>query len=252
MYNPEISIVIATFNSGKTLQTTLESICKQSYQLWECIVVDGKSSDNTLQIVEEIEKKDSRFRHISEPDKGVYDAFNKGWKMAKGEWVYYLGSSDEVLPNGLSDLLNKEHKEASIVSGHVYGHKIDGTTKPAYSNGFRGGHQGKITRKSVIEKFGGFDENFRILADEDLIRKIEYSGAVIDNVDTFVAIFEVDGLSQRFSSLISKHKELYKIFRKYPSKIKFPFLNVSFFFLKSLISIIYRNVRRCVMLMSVK
>ena len=85
MNNPEISIIIATFNSGETLKKTLESVSLQSYQKWECIVIDGNSTDNTISILEEFENNDSRYSHISEPDNGIYEAFNKGWKLAKGE-----------------------------------------------------------------------------------------------------------------------------------------------------------------------
>lgn len=246
--SPIVSIIIATYNSGKTLKETLKSVQSQVFQDWECIIVDGDSNDNTISIIEEIEHNDSRFRHISEPDRGVYDAFNKGWKNARGEWIYYLGSSDKVLKNGLYDLIKIDHPDAAIVSGHVYGHKIDGTLKPGYSKGFRGGHQGKITRKSVIEKFGGFDERYKIVADEDLIRKIENSGLKIDNVNVFVAIFEVDGLSQSLSNAFVKYKELYNIFKKYPISIKYPLLKVIGFSLKSVGSIIYRKMRRFVMI----
>lgn len=243
-YSPQISIIIATYNSANTLTDTLQSIVSQSLQDWECIVVDGASTDDTINIVEEFEKTDQRIKHVSEPDNGVYDAFNKGWKLSKGEWIYYLGSSDKVLKNGLSDLLKTNHHDAAIVSGHVYGHKIDGTLKPGYSKGFRGGHQGKITRKSIIEEFGGFDESYKILADEDLIRKIENSGYKIDNENVFVAIFEIDGLSQSLSNITLKYKELYRIFKKYPLSIKYPLIKVLGLSIKSVGSIAYRNLRR--------
>ena len=89
-----VSIIIATYNSEKTLRRALDSVLNQTYQDWECIVVDGASKDNTIEIVKEYVSKDTRFRYVSEPDHGIYDAFNKGWKMAKGEWVMYLGSDD--------------------------------------------------------------------------------------------------------------------------------------------------------------
>ena len=78
-----VSIIVATYNSDKTLRQALDSVLNQSYQDWECIVVDGASKDSTIDIVKEYVSKDSRFRYISEPDNGIYDAFNKGWKMAK-------------------------------------------------------------------------------------------------------------------------------------------------------------------------
>lgn len=110
-----VSIIIATYNSEKTLRRALDSVLNQSYQDWECIVVDGASKDNTIGIVKEYVKKDSRFRYISEPDHGIYDAFNKGWKMAKGEWVMYLGSDDRLTTNGFSEVFKDSNFRNTII-----------------------------------------------------------------------------------------------------------------------------------------
>jgi glycosyltransferase involved in cell wall biosynthesis len=241
---PVVSIIIATYNSGKTLKETLKSVQSQVFQDWECIVVDGDSKDNTISIIVEFVKDDSRFRYISEPDKGIYDAFNKGWKLSKGEWVYYLGSSDILLPDGLEKLMEEEHPDAAIVSGHIYAQMIDGTTKLAYSRGWRGSHQAKITRRTVIEKYGGFDDSFRIVADEDLICKIRYSGLKLDNVDVFVAKFSVDGMSSKFKSVYYKGKELYRVYKKYPNSIKHPLLRALGITVKAYRSIIYRKTKK--------
>ena len=93
----KLSIIVASYNSGKTIQKALESILMQTFQEWECIIVDGVSMDNTLEIIKQYVLKDNRFRYVSEPDNGIYDAFNKGWMMAKGEWIHYLGSDDYLL-----------------------------------------------------------------------------------------------------------------------------------------------------------
>ena len=114
-----VSIIIATYNSGKTLRRALDSVLNQSYQDWECIVVDGASKDNTIEIVKEYVSKDSRFRYMSEPDHGIYDAFNKGWKMAKGEWVMYLGSDDEYTKEGIKALMDNSDG-ADVVYGDTY------------------------------------------------------------------------------------------------------------------------------------
>ena len=113
-----VSIIIATYNSEKTLRRALDSVLNQSYQDWECIVVDGASKDNTIEIVKEYVSKDSRFRYMSEPDHGIYDAFNKGWKMAKGEWVMYLGSDDEYTMDGIKVLMENSDG-ADVVYGNV-------------------------------------------------------------------------------------------------------------------------------------
>ena len=109
-----ISIIIATFNSSRTLAKALESVLEQNFNDWECIIVDGKSTDNTLDIIKEFELKDSRFSHVSEKDNGIYDAFNKGWKMAKGEWIYYLGSDDYLTGDGLKKLASVESPEVGL------------------------------------------------------------------------------------------------------------------------------------------
>lgn len=240
----KISIIVATYNSDKTLKETLQSIHSQLFQDWECIVVDGKSKDRTIEIVEEFEKIDLRFRHISEPDNGIYDAFNKGWRLAKGEWIYYLGSSDLLLPEGLEKLMSTNHRDAAIISGHVYAKMIDGVLKPGYSVDFTGSHQAKLTRRSVIEEFRGFDERFKLIADEDLIWKIKDAGYKLDIVDVFVAVFMMGGASSRFSSLFTFAKEYYCILKKYPHRVNHPLINVLKISMHDLGSIIYRRSRK--------
>ena len=96
-----ISIVIATYNAENYIKKALSSVLAQKYLNWECLIIDGASKDKTISIIEEFEKRDSRIRHISEKDKGIHDAFNKGWKNAVGEWVYYLGSDDALTYEGI-------------------------------------------------------------------------------------------------------------------------------------------------------
>ncbi|MEO3536365.1 glycosyltransferase, partial [Phocaeicola vulgatus] len=105
MRNPKVSIIIAAYNAGPTIEKALCSVEKQSFQDWECLIIDGMSQDDTIQKVKYFADKDNRFRVFSEPDKGVFDAFNKGWQKAQGEWIYYLGSDDELLPDGIKSLM---------------------------------------------------------------------------------------------------------------------------------------------------
>lgn len=206
-----LSIIIATYNSSKTLRSALQSVHDQTFQDWECIIVDGASKDNTLDIVKEFAQKDSRFRFVSEPDNGVYDAFNKGWRLAKGDWVHYLGSDDKVTKDGMSELLKGSLDEADVVSGHCFIEKIDGSLKPNYSHGFLGCHQGKLTRRTILEKYNGFNMKYPILADKDLMLRMERNGVKIVNIDTFVAYFSMTGISQDFLSLSSRTVEYYRV-----------------------------------------
>lgn len=207
MNKPVVSIIIATYNSEATLESALNSVLQQDFQNWECIVVDGASKDGTVKIIDSFEKRDSRFRHISEPDRGIYDAFNKGWKLAQGEWVHYLGSDDKLTKESFCEMLAYDNTPYAVISGSAYIEKIDGSIKIQKSRGWIGCHQAKLTRKSVIEKLNGFDEKYRILADADLYFRIQNTGAQIKNYDGVVAYFASDGFSQSFKFFWKKYKE---------------------------------------------
>lgn len=91
----KISIITATYNSGATLRDTMESVLRQTYTQIEHIIVDGASTDNTMDIVRELEPLyQGRLRYVSEPDRGIYDAMNKGIAMASGDIIGILNSDD--------------------------------------------------------------------------------------------------------------------------------------------------------------
>ena len=124
-YYPLVSVIIATYNAGKYLRRALDSVYSQSYTNVECIVVDGCSKDNTLDIVREYVCKN--IVYISEQDLGIYDALNKGVLIAKGEWIYVLGADDELLPDGLrSFFLGENDFEYDIIYGNTIDRYFDG------------------------------------------------------------------------------------------------------------------------------
>jgi len=90
--NKTLSIICTTFNSDKTLQRTIDSIKNQTFQDFEFIIVDGKSTDNTLDIIKN--NQDIITKYISETDKSIFDGMNKGLKLAQGDWVFFIGSDD--------------------------------------------------------------------------------------------------------------------------------------------------------------
>lgn len=92
--NGKISIIIVTFNAAATLQNCFDSIYKQAYRDWEIIVIDGKSTDATVDIIQQNSAHIAYWK--SEPDTGIYDAMNKATKQITGKWVYFLGSDDEL------------------------------------------------------------------------------------------------------------------------------------------------------------
>lgn len=112
--NPRISIITVTYNAGKFLSDCIESVTRQAYTGIEHIIIDGGSTDHTLDIIKE------NSRHIafwkSEPDNGIYDAMNKAIPYAKGDWLYFLGADDTLLP-GFSEMAKSLNDPDTIYYG---------------------------------------------------------------------------------------------------------------------------------------
>ena len=185
----KISIITATYNRGKTVGDTLKSVLAQTYHDYELLVVDGASKDNTLEVVKKMEPLfEGRMRYISEPDKGIYDAMNKGIRMATGDVIGILNSDDFYTSDDALACIawTLENEKVDAVYGDI--HYVDDedlkkcvryySSKPfrrwMMRLGFMPAHPSFYCRKEVYEKFGAFDaENYRVAADfENLLRLI--------------------------------------------------------------------------------
>ncbi|OQP45456.1 hypothetical protein A4H97_32450 [Niastella yeongjuensis] len=96
MQSPLITIIIPSFNASAFIKGALNSLLQQSFTAFEVLVMDGISKDNTVAIVQDIASRDNRVRISSEKDAGIYDAMNKGVRLAAGEWLYFLGADDAL------------------------------------------------------------------------------------------------------------------------------------------------------------
>lgn len=205
-----LTIVIATYNPGDVLKNALESVCGQTFEDWECLVVDGGSSDGTLQIVADFENRDSRIRHVSERDKGIYDAFNKGWNIATGEWVYYLGADDVLLKDGFSEFFKNDLNGVDVAYGDViFKNPLRNVKKPSNPNvdsvreRLNTSHQGYIMRRQIISQLGGFDYlSYKISADYHLILKSYLNGAKFKYIPCDLAVFNCTGVSGGYDMLV--------------------------------------------------
>lgn len=205
----KISIVTATYNSGGTLRDTMLSVLAQRYDDFEHIIVDGGSEDNTMDIVRELEPRyGGRLRYISEPDRGIYDAMNKGISLATGDVVGILNSDDfftseqvlstiaerfksgKTVTTGVSDnggtrTPDNDGEQIDAVYGDIHFVKEGDLRKCVryYSSksfrpwkmrfGFMPAHPSFYCRREVYQKYGLFDIGFKIGADfENLTRLI--------------------------------------------------------------------------------
>lgn len=183
--HPVISIVIAVKNGANTLQRAIDSVSNQTYERKELVIIDGKSTDGTLRIIERNSKKLSYW--VSEPDRGIYDAWNKSLRCAKGEWLLFLGADDylwreDVLERIAPHLLSAG-PEIRVVYGPVNVVRSTGTTVMAISDTWDRArflqvmcihHQGVFHHRTIFDIHGGFDESYRIAGDyEMLLRELK-------------------------------------------------------------------------------
>lgn len=237
----DVSIIVATYNSERTIRKALESVMNQTFQNWECLVIDGISKDKTIDIVKKFAISDSRFRYISESDNGIYDAFNKGWKNAKGKWIYYLGSDDWLEKDGLHLLMKEEEEHVAILSGDTNLIRLDGTVR-CLKSGIPnlGCHQGMVMRRDIIEQMEGFNEKYHIIADYDLIVRIINAGYKMKLSHVVVANFVIGGTSQALRNMPVYFRERYEINKKF-SMIKRPLCSTIKTIVKKSVSVIVRK-----------
>ena len=225
----KISIITATYNSGSTLRDTIRSVLSQSYPDIEYIIVDGGSKDNTLEIINE--HKDKISKVISEPDKGIYDAMNKGIRMATGDIVGILNSDDFFTSTDVIENIAKafESNDIDAVFGDIHFVKPDNLKRPVrhYSSsifrpalfrfGFMPAHPSFYVKRICYEKYGLYDLNYKIASDYDLLIRFLYVNKITYkylNMD-FVTM-RVGGVStENVKSRVVLNKEIVRACRKY-------------------------------------
>lgn len=149
MNNPFFSIIIPTYNSAKTLSNCLDSIIKQSFQNFEIVIIDCISNDDTLNIIRQYASTNPKISFISEKDNGVYDAMNKGINRAKGKWIYFLGSDDQLFSNEILSLVGSRiinTRNCKIIYGNV---QIVGDTSWANDNQV---YDGRFNTRKILLK----------------------------------------------------------------------------------------------------
>jgi glycosyltransferase involved in cell wall biosynthesis len=201
---PFFSIIIPTYNAASNIATALKSILHQTFTDFEILLMDGCSTDNTVEIANSC--KDARIKICSEKDKGIYDAMNKGIEKAKGEWLYFLGSDDEVYNNAVlekaSYKINSYTNAPDLIYGNVwfkyaqqsYG-GVFNTEKLLFENNIC--QQAIWYKKSLFNKVGTFNIKYKQLGDWDFnIRCFKNPLIHIEYIDEVIALYnERDGVS---------------------------------------------------------
>lgn len=215
---PVVTIVTVTYNCASSIEATLLSVINQTFLEKEYIIIDGDSTDDTLRVVENY--RDNIDSVVCEKDKGIYDAMNKGIKMARGEWVIFMNSgdvfaSDTVLQDIFKD---KEYLGIGVIYGGVRVSTMDKlfdmTPYPletiSYQIPFC--HQSVFTRSDVI-KNNPFDISLKVVADYDMFRHLYFDGIKFIEVPYIISCYSPDGGFSR-NRMILKEKEMNRILDK--------------------------------------
>ncbi len=171
--NPRISVIIPTYNAGKTVEAAIKSVVEQTYENIELIIADGLSKDNTAAIVSAYTKQYSNIVSIGEKDKGVYDAMNKAIARATGDWVFFLGADDIIYNNNTIFKIFDNVRGDLNKTDLIYGNVLLKDSRKIYAGPFTKwkllrqniSHQAIFYKKSLFDKYGVFDLKYPLLSD---------------------------------------------------------------------------------------
>jgi len=227
----KFSIITINYNNLKGLLKTIESVLKQTYYNVEFIIIDGGSTDGSIEYIESISSKIHYW--ISELDSGVYHAMNKGLRVAKGDFSLFLNSGDylkdsDVIYN-VSQLLNFK---SALVYGliqwedslELWNPKRD--LKPfEMFNKSCIPHQAVFFKTETIKKYGGYKEEFRVISDWGLMLEMIRDKHTIQKIDLVVSFCEKQGISAAYEQLAKKERI------QYLSKYSFSTLIIGYLFI---------------------
>lgn len=251
----KFSIVTISYNSEKAIERTIKSVLGQTYKDFEYIIIDGASKDGTLNIVKRYEPLfDGRMKWQSEPDKGIYNAMNKGVMMASGDMIGIVNSDDWLEPDTLqyvSDVIEQEgldFKGPLLITGWINYHYQDGELVVMKSNRERYEYYAKKLRmglnhpatfvsKATYDIIGLFDENYKLFGDADFIVRCYRSTTPIFFVDRVLSNMSDGGASSTISKKAFRDS-WYRIEKYYTSNRLYQYvykLRIIFFYVQSLL-----------------
>jgi len=205
MFQPKLSIITIVYNNVRDIERTLLSVLNQTYPNIEYIIIDGLSTDGTIDIIKKQESRISKF--VSERDEGIYDAMNKGLALATGDYVLFMNSGDEIYVNdtvanvfATADDADIYYGETEMIdsAGQSLGqrrHKApEVLSLKSFKYGMSVSHQAIYIKRSLT---GPYDRNFQLSSDIHWILRAIKKATTIVNVHQYVAKYLVGGMSKK-------------------------------------------------------
>lgn len=226
------SIITVCFNSEKTIEKTIESVLNQTYKNIEYLIIDGKSTDRTMEIVKKYEPLfEGRMKCVSEPDKGIYDAMNKGIRMASGKLIGIINSDDYYEPTAVEDMVSAMSDESYQILYGAMRILKDGVERSIsigshlFLREGMIGHPACFVTKRLYDELGVYDTQFVSAADYDfMLRMAENPNVHFKPVYKLIANFATGGMcasSKAYYDLLKVQKKHGIITEKEYKKIVF-------------------------------
>jgi glycosyltransferase len=225
----KVSIITATYNSENNIDSCIKSVVNQDYKNIELLIIDGKSKDNTINLIKKSQENYDNIKYISEEDKGIYDALNKGITMATGQVIGFVHSDDILATNNIISRIVEEFSERNVdgVYGDLVYTKQDDINKivrywksKKFENfllrrGWMPAHPTLYLKKEVYNTYGLFNLEYKIAADYDFVTRIfsvdKLNFSYIPKVITRMRLGGASNAS--INHIIRKSKEDFKIIR---------------------------------------
>jgi glycosyltransferase involved in cell wall biosynthesis len=222
---PLISIIVAIFNGKATLQQCIDSIAQQTYPNKELIIIDGGSTDGTIELLEENRNKFNYW--ISEPDYGIYNAWNKGLAQAKGEWICFLGADDYFWDATVLDRMAEQlvmlpanilvaYGQVMMVGGDGQWIRSKGESWEQVKVSFKLmsymnlPHVGMMHKRGLFEQHGIFDESFHIAGDYELLLRELKTGDAVFIPNLITAGQRIGGISTDTANYLKGRREVWR------------------------------------------
>lgn len=219
--NIKFSIITVCYNSEKTIERTLKSIVEQTYKNFELIIIDGASKDNTMKIIKKYNDKIDNMTIISEPDKGIYDAMNKGIDLSKGEYIAFLNSDDyyenyalEVIEKNLDINTDVLYGDTFLIDEYagIKFEKQRGKVEPyELIRGSMVPHTSSFFKAEVLKK-NKFDITYKIAADYKCVLTLYMNKATFKYINYRISNMDMGGISN--TQIIKVFYEIRRIFNE--------------------------------------
>lgn len=234
----KFTIIIPTLNAEAKLHITLDSLAMQTYSDFECIVMDGCSSDHTIGIVKNFQEKIPGLRFYSEPDNGIYDAMNKAVTHSTGEYLLFMGAGDSLYNKNVLERvsLHLSNTSCDILYGDIcfLPNQMVKQPEKIHRHFFRSGkmlcHQSILAKKQTLSEYP-FNTKFTYGADRDWLIKNYHKGRVLSHVPIVIANYDTTGLTGKPENQKSVWLESGHILKQYYGPMMLPVTYLKYYFI---------------------